>query len=207
MSRRLHATHTGGCGRWRGLGTTLRGGIVTYRPWWPVNGVSVRQRSATRRPSSHMSRFSSGSIMNPPSSASDDDSPLPKSARPSERRSRVAIRSAIRAGWLNGGGVCTMPWPSRMRCVRCGDRGEEQLGRARVAVLLEEVVLDLPHVVDAEPVGELALLERLLQQLVLGVVAPRTRELVLVEDPELHDPRLGPADRDAPRDAPPGALL
>ena len=57
--------------------------------------------------------------MNPPSSASDDDSPVPKSARPSERRSSVAIRSAIRAGWLNGGGVCTMPWPSRMRFVRC----------------------------------------------------------------------------------------
>ena len=29
VSRRLQATHTGGCGRWRGLGTTLRGGMVT----------------------------------------------------------------------------------------------------------------------------------------------------------------------------------
>ena len=66
------------------------------------------------------------------------------------------------------------------------DRGEEHLGRAGVAVLLEEVVLDLPHVVDAEPVGELALLERVLDQRVLGVFLPRARELVLVEDPELH---------------------
>ena len=41
--------------------------------------------------------------------------------------------------------------------------GEEHLGRARVRVLLEEVVLDLPDVVDAEPVGELDLLERVLR--------------------------------------------
>jgi hypothetical protein len=32
-----------------------------------------------------------------------------------------------------------------------------------VAVLLEEVVLDEPEAVDADPVGELALLERLLE--------------------------------------------
>ena len=47
-------------------------------------------------------------------------------------------------------------------------------------------MLDLPHVVDAERVGELDLVERVLDQLVLGVVAPRPRQLVLVEDAELH---------------------
>ena len=31
----------------------------------------------------------------------------------------IAIRSAIRAGWLNGGGVWTMPCPRRMFFVRC----------------------------------------------------------------------------------------
>ena len=45
-------------------------------------------------------------------------------------------------------------------------------------------MLDLPRVVDAEPVGELHLVEGLLEQLLLGVVAPGARELVLVEDPE-----------------------
>ena len=65
-------------------------------------------------------------------------------------------------------------------------RGEEHLGRRRVAVLLEEVVLDLPHVVDAEPVGELDLVERVLEQPVLVAVAPRPGQLVLVEDAELH---------------------
>ncbi len=63
---------------------------------------------------------------------------------------------------------------------------EEHFGRRRVAVLLEEVVLDLPHVLDAERVGELDLVERVLDQLVLGAVVPRPTDLVLVEDSELH---------------------
>jgi hypothetical protein len=59
-----------------------------------------------------------------------------------------------------------------------------------VAVLLEEVVFDLPARLDAELVGELALLQRVLEQRVLGVVLPRARQLVLVEQPELHgDPQ------------------
>jgi hypothetical protein len=36
-----------------------------------------------------------------------------------------------------------------------------------VRVLLEEVVLDLPRVVDAEAVGELDLVERLLEEALL----------------------------------------
>ena len=79
------------------------------------------------------------------------------------------------------------------------DRGQEHLRRARVAVLLEEVVLDLPHVVDPEPVGERALLERLLQHAVLGVGVPGARQLVLVEDTELHAHRT---PRPFPRHAP-----
>jgi hypothetical protein len=38
--------------------------------------------------------------------------------------------------------------------------GEEDLRRGRVAVFLEEVMLDFPDIVDAEGVGELDLLER-----------------------------------------------
>ena len=44
-------------------------------------------------------------------------------------------------------------------------RREEDLRRRRVRVLLEEVVLDLPRVVEAELVGELDLVERVLDQL------------------------------------------
>ena len=101
VSRRLHATQTGGCGFWRGLGTTLRGGIVTYVP---VMAGERRLGQAAQRDAQallpHRRASASGSIMKPPSSASDDDSPLPKSARPPDRRSRVAIRSAMRAGMV-----------------------------------------------------------------------------------------------------------
>ena len=69
-------------------------------------------------------------------------------------------------------------------------RGEEHLRRRAVRVLLEEVVLDLPRVVVAEPVGELDLVEALLEQLVLAVGRPWPRQLVLVEDPELHGPKV-----------------
>ena len=65
-------------------------------------------------------------------------------------------------------------------------RAEEDLGRRGMAVLLQEVVLDLPHHVEAETIGQLDLLERVLQEAVLGVHLPRARQLVLVEDPELH---------------------
>jgi hypothetical protein len=48
-------------------------------------------------------------------------------------------------------------------------------------------MLDLPGVVVAQPVGELDLAERILQQLVLAPGTPRPRELVLVEDAEFHE--------------------
>ena len=47
-------------------------------------------------------------------------------------------------------------------------------------------MLDLPHGVEADAVGELDLLERVLDQPVLGVLAPRAGQLVLVEDAEAH---------------------
>jgi hypothetical protein len=51
---------------------------------------------------------------------------------------------------------------------------------------LLEMVLDLPEVVDAEPVGELDLLQGVGEQSVLVVWRPRPRHLALVEDPESH---------------------
>ena len=47
------------------------------------------------------------------------DSPVPKSTRPFETRSSVAMRSATRAGGLYAGGISVMPCPSRMFFVRC----------------------------------------------------------------------------------------
>ena len=109
VSRREQATHSGGCGFCTGLGITLRGGIVTYVPSTPVNGVSAMQRTAVSNPSSHASRFSAGLTRKPPSSASLDDSPLPNSTRPPDTRSSIDTRSAVRAGWLNCGAVRMIP--------------------------------------------------------------------------------------------------
>src|SRR5205823_6879159 len=55
-------------------------------------------------------------------------------------------------------------------------RGEEHLRRARVAVLLEEVVLHFPHVMEAEGVGKRALLQRVADELGLRAVRPWPRQ-------------------------------
>ena len=98
VSRREHATHSGGCGFCSGLGTTFRGGIVTNRPSTPAKGSSTIIRTITSRASSHCSRLDSRSTPNPSSSGPLDVSPVPNSTRPSETRSSVATVSATRAG-------------------------------------------------------------------------------------------------------------
>ena len=65
-------------------------------------------------------------------------------------------------------------------------RGEEHLGRRRVRIFLEEMVLDLPGEVVAEPVGQFDLVERVLVEGQLAVRPPGPRQLQLVEDAELH---------------------
>jgi len=82
---------------------------------------------------------------------------------------------------------------------------EEDLGCRRMGVLLEEVVLDFPREVEAQAVGQLDLVEGLLQQFVLALRVPGTRQLVLVEDPELH-PREQYPKYPAARRVLPGAL-
>ena len=65
-------------------------------------------------------------------------------------------------------------------------RGQEDLGRRGVGIFLQEVVLDLPRVVDAQPIGQLDLGQRVLEELLLATRSPGPRQLVLVEDPESH---------------------
>jgi hypothetical protein len=72
----------------------------------------------SRVASSHIAFFRPRSTPNPPSSISEDDSPVPNSTRPPDRMSSAAARSATRAGWLYAGGVRAMPCPRRMFCVR-----------------------------------------------------------------------------------------
>ena len=70
VSRREHATHSGGCGRCNGFGTTLRAGIEKCLPAWPRYGVSSIIVVISPTASSHISRFVARSISKPASSMS-----------------------------------------------------------------------------------------------------------------------------------------
>jgi hypothetical protein len=57
VSWRDTAIQTGGCGFCNGFGTTLRGGIEKYFPWYPRNGVSTIMRVITGSISPHRALF------------------------------------------------------------------------------------------------------------------------------------------------------
>jgi hypothetical protein len=61
-----------------------------------------------------------------------------------------------------------------------------------VRVLLEEVVLDLPGVVDPQAVGQLDLVEGVLEQAQLAAGFSRPRKLVFIENAEFHRASLLP---------------
>src|SRR5712692_5874126 len=64
--------------------------------------------------------------------------------------------------------------------------GQEDLRRRGMRVLLKEVVLYLPDIVDSRLVRQFDLLKRIGQQLVLVVGSPGPGQLMLVEDAEPH---------------------
>ena len=110
------ATHSGGCGFCIGLGTTLRAGKSKNSPCHSQR-CSVKAGTSARTDSSHTSRLSRTRRPKGCSSTGPCPSPSPSSTRPPESRSSVATRSATRMGWLVGSWM--IPWPRRMRCVRC----------------------------------------------------------------------------------------
>src|SRR5205085_11290139 len=69
---------------------------------------------------------------------------------------------------------------ARRRC------GQKDFGRRRMAVFVEKVMLDLPGVVEAEPVGENHLVQRFVEQPLLIARLPRTGKLKLVKYAESH---------------------
>ncbi len=148
-----------------GFGTTLRGGIDV-----PAS-VVAGERLLDEHPRDHVERFlplgalaSRGRRRSRPArSASSTRRSRTRPVRP-EIRSRVATRSATRAGWLTRGRHLDDPVAEPDAAGALAGRGEEDLGSAGVRVLLQEVVLDLPDVVDPEPVGELDLVERVGEQ-------------------------------------------
>src|SRR5262249_13710288 len=83
---------------------------------------------------------------------------VPQSTRPPETKSRVATRSATRAG----GGVSRRHQDDAMSKADAprtlGRGGEEHLRSRRMRVFLEEVVLHLPGIVNAQAVRQLDLI-------------------------------------------------
>ena len=72
----------------------------------------------------------------------------------------MATRSAVRAGMVVAGRGLDDPVTQADVLGALATCAEEHLGRRGVAVFLEEVVLDLPHDVEAEAVRQFDLLER-----------------------------------------------
>src|SRR5690242_2362798 len=100
-----------------------------------------------------MSLVSSGSwTPNPRCSVVDEPRPIPNSKRPSDRMSRIATRSATRAGWFTGGVTLKIPLPRWMFSVSA-DVGEERLVGGEMRVLREEVVFGGPGVLEPGPIG------------------------------------------------------
>ena len=64
-----------------------------------------------------------------------------------------------------------------------------------MGILLQEMVLDLPRVIDANAVGELYLFERFAIDSMLSISVPGSRNLVLIKDAEFHCRSRGPAYR------------
>ena len=102
-----------------------------------------------------------------------------------------------------------IPWPEPDPSRALAGGAQEDLRRRAVRVLLEEVVLDGPCVVEPQAIGQLDLAQRVLQHLILALLTPRPGNLHFVEDPELHarspltglgwDRRRDPSVREAAR--------
>ena len=80
--------------------------------------------------------------------------------------------------------------PDVLRALAGG--GEEYFGRGGVGILFQEVVLDLKDVVEPELVGELDLVQSVLENAVLLVRVPlvavvRLGKLMFVKETEFHD--------------------
>ena len=187
VSRRLQATHSGGCGFWSGLGTTLRGGMLQNSLSQPANGSSTNMRAIAAIASSHIVALARA--------VDQEAAQLGGRGRLAGAEVHPPVGDQVERGHALGHprrvvhGRRDLDDPVAEPDALGARRGgrQEDLGRGRVRVLLEEVVLDLPDVVEAEPVGQLDLRQRVLQQRVLGaLLLPGPGVLVLVEDPEAH---------------------
>ena len=134
--------------------------------------------------SSQIARFSSKLTPNGSSSVMLALSPVPNSTRPFddqvERGDALGAARRVRRRQLHDA-VAQADVLGAL-----AGRAEKHLGGRRVRVFLKEMVLDLPGIVVAEPVGQFDLVERVLIEPMLAARLPRARQLQLVKDAEFH---------------------
>ena len=184
-------THSGGCGSCTGVGSTRRSGIRQPMPSW-ANGSPDHILGSTCTYSSHVCLVRSGSTSKPPSSVHVDDRAVPTLEPPAgeDVERGGPLGDAHRVVHLRDAHDGAVADPDPLGAG--GDRGQEHLRRRAVAVALEEVVLDRPHPVEAELVGEDRLLEGVLVHEALAVAVERRGHGELEEDAEAHEPQLRP---------------
>ena len=138
----------------------------------------VGSRAATR----DMSRVVSPSGCRSPELGRRRAAAVPNSKRPSERWSSIATRSAVAPVVEGGVGSRSR---SRRGCAACAPpRRAEDLGRRDVRVLLQEVVLDRPHVLEAGTVARLRQLELAMRRV---CSAPSVGLHLVARDVRLHE--------------------
>ena len=181
-------TQSGGCGCWIGFGSTLRSGIWKARPCQRVCPGAKSCGSART--------YSSQALLGVVGVRAEA-----AELGPGGGAGRPELQPSVREDVERGG-----PLRDPDRVVHLGhahhgavadadalglhrDRGEHQLGRGAVRVLLQEVVLDGPHPVEAELVGESGLREGVIEDTLLDAVGEGPRHRHLEEDPELHAAR------------------
>ena len=77
-----------------------------------------------------------------------------------------------------------MPNPDIFGALTAG--GQKNLGRRAMRILFEEMMFDGPDVVETQFVGQLGLLKCFLVDAVFGFGIPRTWELQLEKETQLH---------------------
>jgi hypothetical protein len=93
--------------------------------------------------------------------------PTPKCRRPRDGRSKVAMRSATSIGWFIMKGRQATPVADMDAGRAHGDEGEEAFRGRQMRILSQAVMLDRPDAVEAEILGQQALLYHVLEDLCL----------------------------------------
>jgi hypothetical protein len=173
VSRFEHATHTGGCGFCKGLGITLRHGIRKVLS--VVAGIGIGRHhtcALAQRLGPHRALLGR---------AHGETFDLDARARLAGSEVHAPVADQVERGdafrhargMVDGRQHVDDAVAQANLFAALAGRGEEYFGRGRVRVFLEEVMLDFPSVVEAQPVGGLDLRKRLFHQL-RGRCAPRS---------------------------------